>query len=232
MIKVKDEAKEVLGQPGIPLSAAQRLTEKRTLAAPHQKTHSGCSGARKMRLSVTSNSKMRLSVECAFPHLGKRSAGSRKSALCPDGLMEKRTLRSSPIGKTQFEVASYGKAHSVGFGGRRVRLSVTSPPGRCGTKPPASLRGTMENGPTGQMRSSNPPPACGALWEMAQLGKCARATARQPAGRLAPSSRNGDDHVCDRPHPSCASTRPLKSCGFVQTTATRVQTLTQEVPFP
>ena len=34
MIKVKDEAKEVLGQPGIPLSAAQRLTEKRTLAAP------------------------------------------------------------------------------------------------------------------------------------------------------------------------------------------------------
>ena len=77
----------------------------------------------------------------------------------------------------------------------------------------------------------NPPPGCGVPWKMAQLGKCARATARQPAGRLAPSSRNGDDHVCDRPHPSCASTRPLKSCGLVQTTATRVQTLTQEVPF-
>ena len=29
-------------------------------------------------------------------------------------------------------------------------------------QPPASLRGTMENGSTGQMRSSNPPPACGA----------------------------------------------------------------------
>ena len=44
---------------------------------------------------------------------------------------------------------------------RRVRLSVTSPPGRRGTKPPAGLRGTMESGPTGQMRSGNPPPGCG-----------------------------------------------------------------------
>ena len=114
-----------------------------------------------MRLSVTSNPRMRFSVECAFPHLGKHGAGSRKSALCPDGLTEKRTLRSSPIGKTQFGVASYGKAHSVGLGGCRLRFSVTSPSGRRGTKPPASLRGTMENGPTGQMRSSNPPPGCG-----------------------------------------------------------------------
>ena len=31
----------------------------------------------------------------------------------------------------------------------------------------------------------NPPPGCGALWRMAQLGKCARATPRQPAGRVA-----------------------------------------------
>ena len=30
----------------------------------------------------------------------------------------------------------------------------------------------------------NPPPACGALWKMAQLGKCARATPRQAAGGL------------------------------------------------
>ena len=167
MIKVKDEAKEVLGQPGIPLSAAQRLTEKRTLAAPPGRA----SPKDAFWLFWSSQNasfcdvklQMRLSVECAFPHLGKRSAGSRKSALCPDGLTEKRTLRSSPIGKTQFEVASYGKAHSVGFGGRRVRLSVTSPPGRCGTKPPASLRGTMENGPTRQMRSSNPRQAAGGL---------------------------------------------------------------------
>ena len=166
MIKAKDEVEEVLGQLDIPLSAAQRLTERRILAAPpgrtsrkgalwlrrhlqnaplreasYEKTHSGCSGARKMRLSVTSNPRVRFSVECAFPHLGKRGAGSRKSALCPDGLTEKRTLRSSPIGKTQFGVASYGKAHSVGLGGCRLRFSVTSPPGRRGTQPPASLRG-------------------------------------------------------------------------------------------
>ena len=48
-----------------------------------------------------------------------------------------------------------------------MRFSVTSRhPGGVG-QPPARLRGTMENGSTGQMRSSNPPPACGAA--------CARA---------------------------------------------------------
>ena len=30
-----------------------------------------------------------------------------------------------------------------------------------------------------------PPPGCGALWRMPQLGKCARATPRQAAGRVA-----------------------------------------------
>ena len=124
--------------------------------------------------------------------------------------------------------------------------------------PPARLRGTMENASTGQMRSSNHPPACGAgcarvrrsLFGVRPHGKahsaqpvgseCAfpsRRGAREvwgnppPAcGAVAPSSRNGDDHVCDRPRPSCASTRPLKSCGLVQTTAMRVQTPTREVP--
>ena len=38
MIKAKDEVEEVLGQPDIPLSAAQRLTERRTLAAPPGRT--------------------------------------------------------------------------------------------------------------------------------------------------------------------------------------------------
>ena len=42
---------------------------------------------------------MRLSVECAFPHLGKRGAGSRKSAFCTLGLTEKRTL-AAPPGRT------------------------------------------------------------------------------------------------------------------------------------
>ena len=43
-----------------------------------------------------------------------------------------------------------------------MRFSVTSRcPGGVG-QPPARLRGIMENGSTGQMRSSNPPPGCGA----------------------------------------------------------------------
>ena len=43
---------------------------------------------------------------------------------------------------------------------------------------PASLRGTMESGPTGQTCSSNPPPGCG--------GGCAGARRPRPAG---PASR-------------------------------------------
>ena len=58
--------------------------------------------------------------------------------------------------------APHGKAHSAIPRSHRRRLSVTSRrPGGVG-QPPARLRGTMENGSTGQMRSSNPPPACGA----------------------------------------------------------------------
>ena len=55
-----------------------------------------------MRLYVTSNPRMRFSVKCAFPHLGKRGVasrksafwqvGSRKSALCGCGVTEKRSL--------------------------------------------------------------------------------------------------------------------------------------------
>ena len=37
---------------------------------------------------------------------------------------------------------------------------------------------------TRETRGATPPPACGALWRMAQLGKCARATPRQAAGGL------------------------------------------------
>ena len=32
-----------------------------------------------------------------------------------------------------------------------------------GRNPPASLRGTMKSGPTGQMRPGNPPPGCGGV---------------------------------------------------------------------
>ncbi len=90
---------------------------------------------------------MRFSVECAFPHLGKRRAASRKSALWPDRLMQRRTLRSPGRAECAF-------------------------PSRCGAR---EVWG-------------NPPPGCGALWRMPQLGKCARATPRQAAGRVVPGS--------------------------------------------
>ena len=101
---------------------ARRASRKGALwprlrGAPHQKTHSGGFGARRMCLSVTSNSRMRFSVECAFPHLRKRGVSSRKSALCALGLTEKRSLRAGPHGKAQSgprpQSTPHGKAHSA-----------------------------------------------------------------------------------------------------------------------
>ena len=98
----------------------------RPRGAPHQKAHSGGSGARRMRLSVTSNSRMRFSVECAFSHLGKRGVGSRKSAFCPDGLTEKRSLWLRRDGKAQSgprpQSTPHGKAHSARQTSRRSAL--------------------------------------------------------------------------------------------------------------
>ena len=84
----------------------------------------------------------------------------------------------------------------------RMRLSVRVPaqnapfrdaaaPGRCG---------------------ATPPPGCGALWRMAQLGKRARATPRQPAGRVArgPADLGSESNLTegralpDRRAPECA----------------------------
>ena len=44
---------------------------------------------------------MRFSVKCAFPHLGKRGATSRKSAFCVYSLTEKRILQPAGHGKVQ-----------------------------------------------------------------------------------------------------------------------------------
>ena len=156
-----------------------RLTKKRTLAAPpgrtspkdalwlrrhlqnaslreasYEKTHSDRSGARKMRFSVTSNSRVRFSVECAFPHLGKCGAGSRKSALCNLRLTEK--AHSALIDSRKAALCDSQIAQTAPF-------RYIAAPGKCGATPPASLRGTMENASTGQTRSSNPPPACGGV---------------------------------------------------------------------
>jgi len=59
---------------------------------------------------------MRLSVECAFPHLGKRGAISRKSAVCMWNITEKCSLRSRRHQKAQSAVRRLG----------RMRFSVRS----------------------------------------------------------------------------------------------------------
>ena len=92
---------------------------------------------------------MRFSVNCAFPHLGKRGATSRKSAVCNQRVTEKRILRVAPHGKAHsvrrisrksalcmcrltekriLVVPPHGKAHSACERSRRLRLSVTVGP--------------------------------------------------------------------------------------------------------
>ena len=92
------------------------LTEKRILQpAPHGKAHSATQQSPRVRLSVRVRPRVRFSVECVFPHLGKRggasrksafsnrsstAGASRKSALCnrssTAGVTEKRSLRPTP----------------------------------------------------------------------------------------------------------------------------------------
>ena len=71
-----------------------------------------------MRFSVTSSPRVRFSVECIFPHLGKRGAASRKSAFCGCGTTEKRILQPAP----------HGKAHSATQQSPRARLFVRARP--------------------------------------------------------------------------------------------------------
>ena len=78
-------------------------------------------------------------------------------------------------------VAPHQKAHSACKRSRRLRLSVTVGPRVCPECAFPSRCGAREVW-------GNHPPGCGALWRMPQLGKCARATPRQPAGRVARGS--------------------------------------------
>ena len=117
---------------------------------------------------------MRLSVECAFPHLGKRGAASRKSAV----------WECHPHGKAHSAQASHEKAHSGLIFSRKSALRDpqiaqtasfrhAAVPGRCGAtprqaaghygewlnwanaleQPPASLRGGLREGPQISVRS-------------------------------------------------------------------------------
>ena len=119
----------------------------------------------------------RCTIEMKF---GSRKAGAGQAtatAQTAQGASPKTALWPSHLR------APHGKARSATRASRKsavwlVRGSQNAPfredpcpecafPSRRGARevwgnPPARLRGTMENASTGQMRSSNPPPACGA----------------------------------------------------------------------
>ena len=113
---------------------------------------------------------MHFSVKCAFPYLGKRGAVSRKSTFCYLRLTEKHILLP----------ASHGKVHSVLIDSRKSALC----------DPQIAQTAPFRHAAAPERCGATPPPGCGALWRMPQLGKCARATTRQPAGRVVPGSAN------------------------------------------
>ena len=110
----------------------------------------GCAGVRRSRFGVWPHGKahsarpagfrMRFSVECAFPHLGKRRAASRKSAFCTLGLTEKRSLYVGPHGKVQFAPSTSRK------GAVCTRAVAQSAPFR-EARPQAEVRGARRNPP-------------------------------------------------------------------------------------
>ena len=81
---------------------------------------------------------------------GDRAPGVDPRTACPGAVS--RTAACVPGEASRFRDAAVAEC---AFPSRRGAREVWG-------NPPARLRGTMENASTGQMRSSNPPPACGA----------------------------------------------------------------------
>ena len=103
----------------------RRLTEKRILQPPpHGKAHSARQQSPRVRLSVRVRPRVRFSVECAFPHLRKRGATSRKSAVCGCGTTEKRILQPAPHGKAHSATQQSPRVHLFVRARPRVRFSV------------------------------------------------------------------------------------------------------------
>ena len=97
--------------------------------------------------------RMRLSVECAFPHLRKRRPASRKSAFWPWALTQKRTLAPAPHGKPH---SGYGPSRKSALWPRRLTQKRTLAPtahAKVHSVPDASRKGalyvidTMRNAP-------------------------------------------------------------------------------------
>ena len=158
-----------------PAQTPTRLTQKRILAVgPHAKAHSGPDGPRKGALYVidtiqnapfgnvataecalpySTGCRMRFSVECAFPHLRKRRPASRKSALWPRRLTEKRTLAPAP----------HGKAHSACVPSPKDALCIpaTATKNRCNPSSPQRDPSAVRPGEARRGVASDHPPAVG-----------------------------------------------------------------------
>ena len=100
-------------------------------------------------------------------------------------LTERRTLGPPPHGKAQSADVTLTENRSLGHLTERriLRTSFSRKSTVWATRLSRSalFRHVAASGRCG----ATPPPGCGALWRMPQLGKCARATPRQAAGRVA-----------------------------------------------
>ena len=94
---------------------------------------------------------MRLSVKCAFPHLRKRRPTSRKSALWPWALTEKRIL--SP--------KSHAKAHSACVPSPKDALCIPAMATKNRCNPSSPQRELARRGPARRGVASDHPPAVG-----------------------------------------------------------------------
>ena len=107
---------------------------------------------------------------------------SRKGALCATARMQNALFGEPHTQNALFRDIAHPEcafwSRRGGVAGAECAFPSRRRPGGVGRKPPASLRGTMESGPTGQTCSSNPPPG----WR----GGCARVRRPRPAG---PASR-------------------------------------------
>ena len=101
---------------------------------------------------------------------------SRKGALCATARMQNALFGEPHTQNALFRDIAHPEcafpSRRGGVAGAECAFPSHRRSGGVGRKPPASLRGTMESGPTGQTCSSNPPPGCG--------GGCAGARRPRP----------------------------------------------------
>ena len=139
------------------------------LRASRERPH-GSAGGESIR-----RHRMRFSVRVRTQNASFRRVRFFSPAQTWHRLTEKRILQPASHGKAHSGPMAHGKPQSgsVTLTEKRILRSPDRTdcafPSRCGAR---EVWG-------------NHPPGCGALWRMAQLGKCARATPRQAAGRVA-----------------------------------------------